>query len=242
MRSLFHKNKNPTIHKISGELFKFVYQTKNMKDTLKHRGMRNKLAEVLSAKGIQDPKVLEAIKTIPRHLFLDSGFEDHAYQDKAFPIGAEQTISQPYTVAFQTELLQLKPNDSILEIGTGSGYQTAVLLHLRAKVFTIERQQELFKKTKLFFSKMGYRPRKVIFGDGYKGLPQEAPFNGIIVTAGAPEVPKALLSQLKIGGRLVIPIGTEEQVMTLYIRKSEKEFEKQELGAFRFVPLLENKN
>ncbi|UII78001.1 protein-L-isoaspartate(D-aspartate) O-methyltransferase [Flagellimonas sp. HMM57] len=213
-----------------------------MKDTLKHRGMRNKLAEVLSAKGIQDPKVLEAIKTIPRHLFLDSGFEDHAYQDKAFPIGAEQTISQPYTVAFQTELLQLKPNDSILEIGTGSGYQTAVLLHLRAKVFTIERQQELFKKTKLFFSKMGYRPRKVIFGDGYKGLPQEAPFNGIIVTAGAPEVPKALLSQLKIGGRLVIPIGTEEQVMTLYIRKSEKEFEKQELGAFRFVPLLENKN
>ncbi|MBS9463078.1 protein-L-isoaspartate(D-aspartate) O-methyltransferase [Flagellimonas sp. 389] len=213
-----------------------------MKDTLKHRGMRNKLAEVLSAKGIQDPKVLEAIKTIPRHLFLDSGFEDHAYQDKAFPIGAEQTISQPYTVAFQTELLQIKPNDSILEIGTGSGYQTAVLLHLRAKVFTIERQQELFKKTKLFFSKMGYRPRKVIFGDGYKGLPQEAPFNGIIVTAGAPEVPKALLSQLKVDGRLVIPVGIEEQIMTLYTRKSEKEFEKQELGSFRFVPLLENKN
>ncbi len=242
MPSLFHKNKSPTIHKISGELFKFVYQTKNMKDTLKHRGMRNKLAEVLSAKGIQDPKVLEAIKTIPRHLFLDSGFEDHAYQDKAFPIGAEQTISQPYTVAFQTELLQIKPNDSILEIGTGSGYQTAVLLHLRAKVFTIERQQELFKKTKLFFSKMGYRPRKVIFGDGYKGLPQEAPFNGIIVTAGAPEVPKALLSQLKVDGRLVIPVGIEEQIMTLYTRKSEKEFEKQELGSFRFVPLLENKN
>ncbi|MEM7485612.1 MAG: protein-L-isoaspartate(D-aspartate) O-methyltransferase [Bacteroidota bacterium] len=213
-----------------------------MKDTLKHSGMRNKLAEVLSAKGILDPKVLEAIKTVPRHLFLDSSFEDHAYQDKAFPIGAEQTISQPYTVAFQTELLQVKPNDSILEIGTGSGYQTAVLLHLRAKVFTIERQQELFKKTKLFFSKMGYRPRKVIFGDGYKGLPQEAPFNGIIVTAGAPEVPKALLSQLKVGGRLVIPVGIEEQIMTLYTRKSEKEFEKQELGSFRFVPLLENKN
>lgn len=242
MPPLFHENKNPTTHKISGELFKFVYQTKNMKDTLKHSGMRNKLAEVLSAKGILDPKVLEAIKTVPRHLFLDSSFEDHAYQDKAFPIGAEQTISQPYTVAFQTELLQVKPNDSILEIGTGSGYQTAVLLHLRAKVFTIERQQELFKKTKLFFSKMGYRPRKVIFGDGYKGLPQEAPFNGIIVTAGAPEVPKALLSQLKVGGRLVIPVGIEEQIMTLYTRKSEKEFEKQELGSFRFVPLLENKN
>ncbi|MEP5615318.1 MAG: protein-L-isoaspartate(D-aspartate) O-methyltransferase, partial [Flavobacteriaceae bacterium] len=177
-----------------------------MRDTLKHKGMRNKLAEVLFAKGIQDTKVLDGIRAIPRHLFLDSSFEDHAYQDKAFPIGAEQTISQPYTVAFQTELLKIKPNDAILEIGTGSGYQTAVLLHLRAKVFTIERQLELFKKTKLFFGKMNYRPKKVIFGDGYKGLPQEAPFDGIIVTAGAPEVPKALMAQLKIGGRLVIPV------------------------------------
>ncbi|RIV68509.1 protein-L-isoaspartate(D-aspartate) O-methyltransferase [Flagellimonas aequoris] len=213
-----------------------------MKDTLKHRGMRNKLAEIVEAKGITDKKVLEAIKTIPRHLFLDSGFEDHAYQDKAFPIGADQTISQPYTVAFQTELLQVKPNDKILEIGTGSGYQTAVLLHLKARVYTIERQQELFKKTKLFFTKMGYRPKKMIFGDGYKGLPEDAPFDGIIVTAGAPEVPKALMSQLKVGGRLVIPVGEDEQVMTLFVRKSEKEFEKRELGAFRFVPLLEDKN
>ena len=213
-----------------------------MKDTLKHRGMRNKLAEIVEAKGITDKKVLEAIKTIPRHLFLDSGFEDHAYQDKAFPIGADQTISQPYTVAFQTELLQVKPNDKILEIGTGSGYQTAILLHLKARVYTIERQQELFKKTKLFFTKMGYRPKKMIFGDGYKGLPEDAPFDGIIVTAGAPEVPKALMSQLKVGGRLVIPVGEDEQVMTLFVRKSEKEFEKRELGAFRFVPLLEDKN
>ena len=143
-----------------------------MKDTLKHRGMRKNLADVVAAKGITDKKVLEAIKTVPRHLFLDSGFEDHAYQDKAFPIGADQTISQPYTVAFQTELLEVEPNDKILEIGTGSGYQTAVLLHLRAKVYTIERQLELFKTTKLFFNKMHYRPKKMIFGDGYKGLPE----------------------------------------------------------------------
>ncbi|WP_350285575.1 protein-L-isoaspartate(D-aspartate) O-methyltransferase [uncultured Croceitalea sp.] len=213
-----------------------------MRDTLKHRGLRNKLAAIVAEKGIADKNVLNAIQTIPRHLFLDSGFEAHAYQDKAFPIGADQTISQPYTVAFQTELLKLKPGKKVLEIGTGSGYQTAVLLHLKAKVYTIERQQELFKKTKLFFSKMGYRPKKVIFGDGYKGLPEEAPFDGIIVTAGAPEVPKALLSQLAIGGRLVIPVGVEEQVMTLYVRQSEQKFEKKELGNFRFVPLLENKN
>jgi len=225
------------------ELLNFTEpNTQSLKDTLKHRGMRNKLADILAGKGIFDEKVLNAIRTIPRHLFMDSSFEGHAYQDKAFPIAADQTISQPYTVAFQTELLQLKPNQKILEIGTGSGYQTAVLLHLKTKVFTIERQQELFKKTTVFFKKMGYRPKKVIFGDGYKGLPTEAPFDGIVVTAGAPVVPKALLSQLKVGGRLVIPVGIEDQIMTLFIRKSEKEFEKEEFGNFRFVPLLENKN
>ncbi len=204
--------------------------------------MRNQLAEVLIEKGIVDEAVLNAIRSIPRHLFLDSSFEDHAYQDKAFPIGADQTISQPYTVAFQSELLQVEPNHKILEIGTGSGYQTAVLLKLKARVYTIERQLELFKKTNLFFNKMGYRPKNVIFGDGYKGLPEEAPFDGIIVTAGAPFVPKPLLAQLKIGGRLVIPVGVEEQIMTLFVRKSAKEFEKTELGSFRFVPLLEDKN
>ncbi|MGB5499787.1 MAG: protein-L-isoaspartate(D-aspartate) O-methyltransferase [Maribacter sp.] len=213
-----------------------------MKDTLKHRGMRNKLADVLIAKGIVDTSVLDAIRTVPRHLFMDSGFEGHAYQDKAFPIAADQTISQPYTVAFQTELLEIEPGHKVLEIGTGSGYQTAILLQLKAKVYTIERQLELFKKTNLFFKKMGYRPKKVIFGDGYKGLPEVAPFDSIIVTAGAPEVPKALMSQLKVGGRLVIPVGAEEQIMTMFIRKSEKEFEKKELGAFRFVPLLGDKN
>lgn len=213
-----------------------------MRDTLKHKGMRNHLADVLSSKGIADENVLEAIRQVPRHLFLDSSFEAHAYQDKAFPIGADQTISQPYTVAFQTELLQISKNSKVLEIGTGSGYQTAVLLNLKAKVYTIERQQELFKKTKLFFNKMGYRPKKLVFGDGYKGLADDAPFDGIIVTAGAPEVPKALLAQLKIGARLVIPVGIEEQIMTLFIRKSEKEFEKKELGSFKFVPMLANKN
>ncbi len=204
--------------------------------------MRNQLVEIVKAKGVSDKNVLGAIGTVPRHLFMDSSFEDHAYQDKAFPIAANQTISQPYTVAFQTELLDLKPGDKVLEIGTGSGYQTAVLIYLKAKVYTIERQLELYKKTKLFFNKMGYRPKKYIFGDGYIGLPEEAPFNSIIVTAGAPNIPKALLSQMAIGGRLVIPVGEEEQVMTRIIRTSTKEFKREEHGTFRFVPLLENKN
>jgi protein-L-isoaspartate(D-aspartate) O-methyltransferase len=213
-----------------------------LKDTFKHKGKRQQLAAIVEAKGVKDKKVLEAIKNIPRHLFMDSSFEDHAYQDKAFPIAADQTISQPYTVAFQSELLEIKKGETILEIGTGSGYQTAVLCELGAKVYSIERQQELYKKTKLFLSKIGYRPKFLSFGDGYKGLPEYAPFDKIIVTAGAPFVPKALLSQLKVGGRMVIPVGDNVQVMTLYIRKSAKEFEKREYGDFRFVPLLEDKN
>ncbi|EMQ94226.1 protein-L-isoaspartate(D-aspartate) O-methyltransferase [Xanthomarina gelatinilytica] len=213
-----------------------------MKDTFKHKGLRQQLVETIKAKGIKDENVLDAIGRIPRHVFMDSGFLDHAYQDKAFPIAADQTISQPYTVAFQSELLQVKPGDKILEIGTGSGYQTAVLLELGASVFSIERQRELYKKTSKFLPKLGYRPKKLIFGDGYKGLKEEAPFNGIIVTAGAPFVPKPLLSQLAIDGRLVIPVGDEVQIMTLFIRKGIKEFEKHEFGEFRFVPLLEDKN
>ena len=204
--------------------------------------MRQQLVKTVEAKGIQDQKVLEAIGKIPRHLFMDSSFIDHAYQDKAFPIAADQTISQPYTVAYQTELLQISPGDKVLEIGTGSGYQTAVLLELGAKVYSIERQQELFKKTSKFLPSIGYRAKKLVFGDGYKGLPEIAPFKGIIVTAGAPGVPKALLSQLDIGGRLVIPLGKSVQTMTVFIRKSEKDFEKHEFGSFRFVPLLEDKN
>lgn len=213
-----------------------------MKDTLKHRGMRNRLATTVADKGIRDEAVLSAIRAIPRHLFMDSSFEDHAYQDKAFPIAADQTISQPFTVAFQTELLELNEGDKILEIGTGSGYQTAVLLHLKAKVYTIERQQELFKRTKLFFGKMGYYPKKMVFGDGYKGLPEDGPFDGILVTAGAPEIPRALLGQLKIGGRLVIPVGGEEQIMYRVTRKSETEFERETYGNFRFVPMLKDKS
>ncbi|MBO6880153.1 protein-L-isoaspartate(D-aspartate) O-methyltransferase [Winogradskyella sp.] len=213
-----------------------------MKDTFKHQGMRQQLVETLTTKGIKDEAVLKAIGKIPRHLFMDSGFIDHAYVDKAFPIAADQTISQPYTVAFQSELLQVKPGDKVLEIGTGSGYQCAVLIELGAKVYSIERQQELFKKTSKFLPKIGYRAKKLIFGDGYKGLPEEAPFDSIIVTAGAPFVPKPLLSQLAINGRLVIPVGDDVQVMTLFIRKGPKEFEKHELGEFRFVPLLEDKN
>lgn len=213
-----------------------------MKDTLRHAGKRKQLVDVLIQKGIKNKAVLSAIGKIPRHLFMDSGFEDHAYQDKAFPIAADQTISQPYTVAFQTELLEVKKGNTVLEIGTGSGYQTAVLCELGVKVYSIERQQELFKKTKLFLSKLGYRPKHLSFGDGYKGLIEHAPYDGVIVTAGAPYVPKPLLSQLKINGRLVIPVGEDVQIMTLFIRKSDTEFEKREFGEFRFVPLLEDKN
>lgn len=215
-----------------------------MKDTNKHQGLRNLLVKQLKEKGITDKNVLDTIAKIPRHFFIDSSFEDFAYQDKAFPIGAGQTISQPYTVAFQSELLQVEKDHKILEIGTGSGYQTAVLCLLGAKVYSVERQNELFKKTKNLLSKLSINviPKLLSFGDGYKGLPDYAPFDGIIVTAGAPSVPQALMSQLKIGGRLVIPVGENEQIMTLLVRKNETQFEKTEFGDFKFVPLLENKN
>lgn len=227
------------------QLLSYFYQNKSLqilKDTAKHQGLRNQLVSLLKEKGIIDKSVLEAINKIPRHLFLDSSFADYAYQDKAFPIGAGQTISQPYTVAFQSQLLEVKKEHKILEIGTGSGYQTAVLCLMGAKVFSVERQNKLFKQTLALLPKLGIRPKHLSFGDGYKGLPEHAPFDSIIVTAGAPIIPQALMAQLKIGGRLVIPLGEENQIMTLLIRKNETQFEKHEFGDFKFVPLLENKN
>lgn len=209
-----------------------------MRDLPKHKGLRNQLVKTIKAKGIKNKKVLDAISKVPRHLFMDSGFIDFAYKDQAFPIAANQTISQPYTVAFQTELLEIEEGEKVLEIGTGSGYQTAVLITLKAEVYSIERQKELYEKAKKYLPKIGYVAKKLSFGDGYKGWPAYAPFDKILVTAGAPEVPKALLSQLKVGGRLVIPVGDDIQIMTVYIRTSEKEFEKHEYGEFRFVPML----
>jgi protein-L-isoaspartate(D-aspartate) O-methyltransferase len=213
-----------------------------LKDTGKHQGLRNQLISVLQQKGITDVTVLDAIKKIPRHLFLNSSFEDYAYQDKAFPIAAGQTISQPYTVAFQSQLLKIKKEHKVLEIGTGSGYQTAVLCLMGAKVYSVERQNELFKQTSILLPKLGIRPKHLSFGDGYKGLPSYAPFDSIIVTAGAPFIPQPLMAQLKIGGRLVIPLGDEVQIMTLLIRVNATQFEKHELGEFKFVPLLVDKN
>mgnify|MGYP001389096613 FL=1 len=213
-----------------------------MKDTTKHQGLRRQLIETLREKGISSAEVLQVMTTIPRHFFMDSGLANFAYEDQAYPIAADQTISQPYTVAFQTQLLEITPNHKVLEIGTGSGYQTAVLLGLSPHVYTVERQQELFKKTKRLFTQLNFRPKKVVFGDGYKGLPETAPYDRIIVTAGAPEVPKELLQQLTVGGKLVIPVGVKDQVMFRFTRTSEKTFDKESFGKFRFVPLLNDKN
>ncbi len=213
-----------------------------MQDTFKHQGLRRKLVEIIREKGIKDEKVLSAVGKIPRHLFMDNAFIHFAYEDKAFPIGAEQTISQPYTVSFQTELLDIKPYEKILEIGTGSGYQAAVLVALEASVFTIERQRELFQKTKDFLPKIGYKCQ-FYYGDGYKGLPKFAPFDKIIVTCGAPEIPTELINQLKIGGKLVAPIGSGDiQEMQILEKVTEKENKVTTHGKFSFVPMLSNKN
>ena len=210
-------------------------------DDFKSQGRRKMLVDLLRSKGIDNEHVLQAINAIPRHLFLDSAFSEYAYQDEAFPIAAGQTISHPYTVAFQTQLLDVQPNERVLEIGTGSGYQTAVLVAMSAEVFTIERQKELFDFSKLILRKIGAEPRYQTYGDGYKGLPTYAPFDKIIVTAGAPEIPRELLKQLKIGGTMVIPVGDQSQKMISILRLNEENFEMYEFGDFKFVPMLESR-
>ncbi|MEK6616241.1 MAG: protein-L-isoaspartate(D-aspartate) O-methyltransferase [Bacteroidota bacterium] len=211
-------------------------------DTYLHHGLRTKLVKELAEKGITNADVLHAIEKVPRHFFFNTVFIKFAYEDKAFPISAGQTISQPYTVAFQTQLLELKKGEKVLEIGTGSGYQTIILIEMGAKVFTIERQKELYDKTKILLPEIGYTP-KMFYGDGYKGLESYSPFDKILVTAGAPFIPEPLKQQLKVGGRLVIPVGKSDlQEMILIEKISETEFRQTQHGIFRFVPLLAEKN
>ncbi|MCX7744844.1 MAG: protein-L-isoaspartate(D-aspartate) O-methyltransferase [Flavobacteriales bacterium] len=213
-----------------------------MIDSYKHQGLRRQLVQLLKEKGIRDQRVLDAIGKIPRHYFMDSQFDKFAYQDMAFKIDAGQTISQPYTVARQTELLELEKGMKVLEIGTGSGYQTCVLLELGAKVFTIERQKILYEKAKLLLAKMNYQP-KFFYGDGYAGLPAFAPFDRILVTCGAPHIPEKLIEQLKPGGIMVIPVGEGDTQVMKVIRKSLQGVLKiEDQGVFRFVPMLKNKS
>jgi len=213
-----------------------------MTDSYKYKGLRKRLTETIRSKGIKDEKILSAIMNIPRHLFMAKGFEERAYQDNAFPIASNQTISQPYTVAFQTSLLNIKANDKVLEVGTGSGYQAAVLLELGAKLYTIERQRELFLSSQVILNKLGYNPYSY-YNDGYAGLPTYAPFDKILITAGALKVPKELLKQLKIGGIMVAPIGSRQSQDMLRITKiSEIKFKQENLGKFVFVPMLKGKN
>lgn len=215
--------------------------TFEMTDDYKHKGMRRKLVEVLATKGITDQAVLSAMDTVPRHLFFDNAFLSHAYEDKAFPIGSGQTISQPYTVAFQSQLLEVEKGMKVLEIGTGSGYQTAILCELGAKVFSIERHRPLYKNAQAILQQLGYKA-KLFYGDGYKGLPTFAPFDRVIVTCGATFIPEELGKQLKEEGRIVIPVGgRDDQEMKLGVKQAGG-LEVTNHGVFRFVPMLEHKN
>lgn len=210
-----------------------------MQDTYKHKGMRKQLIDELRSKGITDERILTAFDAVPRHHFLDLVFEKQAYSNTAFQIGSGQTISHPYTVAFQSSLLELSRGEKVLEIGTGSGFQTSILCALGVKVFSIERQKELYLKAKKIIDQLGYTP-KLFFGDGYEGKATYAPFDKILVTCGAPEVPKKLLEQLKVGGYLVIPVGDlDQQQMLRIVRVSESEYTEEMFGNFSFVPMLE---
>lgn len=207
-------------------------------DTYRHQGLRRKLVESVKKKGITDERILNAIGILPRHLFLDRAFEDLAYEDRALPIDADQTISQPYTVAYQTELLEVRKGDKVLEIGTGSGYQACVLELIGAKVYTIERQEKLYHKTKSLIEKLGYTRIQTFFRDGFMGISEIKPFDRILVTCGAAELPEVLMHQLKIGGKMVLPLGDKVQRMVRITRKDEHQFEQEYFDDFRFVPML----
>jgi protein-L-isoaspartate(D-aspartate) O-methyltransferase len=212
-----------------------------MNDSYRHKGLRKKLVEEVRAKGIRDEDVLAALEAIPRHFFLDSSFVEIAYQDKPFPIGSGQTISQPYTVAYQTEMLQVRKGLKVLEVGTGSGYQACILEEMGARVYSIERHHSLFIKTRKLLEAMNSRV-KLYYGDGYKGLPAFAPFDRILVTAAAPFIPDALTEQLKPGGMLLLPLGSgDTQVMTRLVKQDDGTLEEQKFGYFRFVPMLSDK-
>lgn len=215
-----------------------------MKDSFVHKGKRKILVEYLREKiGILDENVLQAINEVPRHLFIQSIFEEFAYEDRAFPIAAQQTISHPSTVAEQTEILELKKDEKVLEIGTGCGYQTMVLMKMNALVYTIERQKDLFDYAKNKFKELNCRPKFQSFGDGFAGLPTFAPFDKILVTCGAENLPQELLHQLKIGGKMVIPLGkTDEQILYRFTKISENEIQKEEFGIYKFVPMLGDTN
>ena len=212
-------------------------------DTYRHKGLRKKLIDTLRLKGITDENVLHAMNNIPRHYFLDSALDEIAYEDRAFPIGEGQTISQPYTVAYQTQLLQIKPHDKILEIGTGSIYQATVLAEMNAKVFTIERQKKLFDMTRQFFFRSNYPNLKFFYGDGYEGLPTYAPFDKVIITAAAPFIPTKLIGQLKEGGKMVIPVDEGEHQRMLRITKNaDGTVTEEAFDNFSFVPMLSGRN
>jgi protein-L-isoaspartate(D-aspartate) O-methyltransferase len=213
-----------------------------MIDTYRHKGLRKKLVQTIRKKGIQNERILDAFEKVPRHFFMESGFVEFAYKDQAFPIGNGQTISQPYTVAFQTELLDPQKHEKVLEVGTGSGYQTAILCEMGAKVYSIERHRELYLKAKSVLSEMGYHPY-LFYGDGYKGQSTYAPYDKMLITAGAPEIPQELLKQLKIGGKMVLPLGSEHgQEMTLVEKVEEGKVEKIGYGSFIFVPMVKGKD
>ena len=214
-----------------------------MRDNYVHKGKRKQLINYLQQNiGITDSLVLSAMNEVPRHLFIESVFEDYAYEDRAFPIAAKQTISHPSTVAEQSELLEVEEGEKILEIGTGCGYQTAVLITMKALVYTVERQKDLFDFSHKLFKELDLRPKFQSFGDGFAGLPTFAPFDKVLVTCGAEVLPTELLKQLKVGGKMVIPLGkTEEQILYRFTKISDTQFEKEEFGVYKFVPMLQNK-